>query len=443
MNYDSFVAIVTQRAGIDHEQAGSISCFALGLLAQRISEGQAEDMARRLPEQLQPCMQHEGPRETYHADEFLRRIREQLGADDAVAQKVARAVMAALWTAAGPKEFNDMQSELPGDFLPLLETAQAQAPPPTSEPPQPFRGSLTADEFVRRVAQRAGLEPDRARKATEAVLETLALRVTEGQIQDLRPFIPPELHDPLTFGVLRSHGRALRMSVEEFLDEIAQREGEGLTREQAAAHARAVFSVLREAVGDKEFRDTVAQLSRDYKPLIDAAWTGTGPPAAGTSPGGTVPATETQPRPPTPEPPDFIGVLSAAEFIGRVGEQTGLDHNSAVRATDAVLEALALRITAGQIEDLKPFVPPELHAPLDRGVERSRGRARRMSLEHFLDEIAVQEGEGVTREQAAAHARAVFSVLQDAVPDREFRDTVAQLPAEYERLLPHVTRPQR
>ncbi|WP_433616478.1 DUF2267 domain-containing protein [Dactylosporangium sp. CA-139114] len=437
MNYDGFLEIVRQEAGIEREQADQISCSTLNLLAQRISKGEAEDLARRLPEPLRPCMEHRGPHATFHADVFLRRIEHELHSDQTTAERVARAVLTALWLSVGSKEYDDMRSELPKDFLPLLESAEATALRLRTRPSPPFVGGLGVDEFVARVAERAGLTQDRARKATEAVLEVLAMRVTDGQIEDLKPFIPPELHDPLNLGEQLSGGRALPMPIEQFLDEIARREGEGVTREQAAQHARAVFAVLHEAVGEKEFRDTAAQLPLDYSSLLDAARTGTSV-GVGRAPGGTVAAAGAP-----SQPPDFIGPLDADEFVGRVAERAHLDPGRAARATDAVLEALALRITAGQVEDLKPFIPPELRGPLDRGVERSRGRARRMDLQHFLEEIAALEGPGVTEEEAASHARAVFPVLYEVVGEKEFRDTVAQLPAEYERLLPQEAKPRR
>jgi uncharacterized protein (DUF2267 family) len=43
---------------------------------------------------------------------------------------------------------------------------------------------------------------------------------------------------------------------------------EDVTPEQAKEHARAVLATLREAVGEDEFADTVAQLPKDYAPAL-------------------------------------------------------------------------------------------------------------------------------------------------------------------------------
>ncbi|GII25670.1 DUF2267 domain-containing protein [Planosporangium mesophilum] len=266
MNYDYFIASVAERARIPRDQAEPIACFTLNTLAQRISSGQAADLAGRLPQELRPCVAHEGPIATFHLEEFMRRIEKQMGADRPTAERVARAVLATLWTAVGPKEFADMASQLPGDFVPLLESAILEAPPRPRDEEPPFHGSLSYDDFIARVAERAGLDREGARKATEAVLEVLAMRVSAGQVEDLRPFLPYELRPALDRGLTRSRGEAMPMSLDEFVNKITQREG--VSGQEAPAHARAVLSVLREAVGDKEFQDTTAQLPREYQRLL-------------------------------------------------------------------------------------------------------------------------------------------------------------------------------
>ena len=52
------------------------------------------------------------------------------------------------------------------------------------------------------------------------------------------------------------------MTLDKFIRHVAEREG--LTPIQAALHARAVFRVLRDAVGDSVFRDVMVQLPSDY-----------------------------------------------------------------------------------------------------------------------------------------------------------------------------------
>jgi uncharacterized protein (DUF2267 family) len=56
------------------------------------------------------------------------------------------------------------------------------------------------------------------------------------------------------------------MSLEEFLDRVAAREG--VDRATAERHARAVFAALRELVPEKEFHDVESQLPAEYAPLL-------------------------------------------------------------------------------------------------------------------------------------------------------------------------------
>jgi uncharacterized protein (DUF2267 family) len=266
MNNEYFLTNVAQRAGIPLDQAEFVACITLRALARRISKGEVADLAERLPSELRPCVQREGPVSAFHLAEFLRNIEKEVGADREVAERLARAVLATLWTAVGPKEFADMSAQLPGDFVPLLEAAALDAPPRPWDEEPPFIGELAIDRFLDRVAERAGLDRNGARKATEAVLEVLALRVSAGQVEDLRPYLPYELRPALDRGLNRSRGRALPLSLSEFIDRLTQREG--VSGQEAPAHARAVLSVLREAVGEKEFQDTAAQLPREYETLL-------------------------------------------------------------------------------------------------------------------------------------------------------------------------------
>jgi uncharacterized protein (DUF2267 family) len=264
MDHQEFITIVEQVAGVSGEETEQVSCLTLRTLAHRISTGEAEDLGERLPETLRPCIQPEAPFEKFDVDEFLRRIAEPLGLDPQAAEQRARGVLAALWRAVGQGEFDDLRSELPKDFYPLLDSAAAAAPPPEDEPP--FMGNLSYDEFLDRVAERAGVDRDRVVHAVEAVLEMLGLRLSAGQAQDLIPRLPVPLRPAFRRGMARSRGGSVPLSPDVFLHDIARRAGGA--RGDAARDVRAVFPVLREAIGEKEYHDTVAQLPGEYRPLL-------------------------------------------------------------------------------------------------------------------------------------------------------------------------------
>src|SRR4030081_878627 len=88
-----------------------------------------------------------------------------------------------------------MAAQLSRDFQPLREAlplAREQAP--------------RQDPLVARVAELASLDPATARRAVEAVLETLAVRISQGEVEDLMERLPPDLIAPLERGLAESKG---------------------------------------------------------------------------------------------------------------------------------------------------------------------------------------------------------------------------------------------
>jgi uncharacterized protein (DUF2267 family) len=264
LGYEEFVTTVKEGAHISDQEAERVSCATLKTLADRLSSGETEDLAERLPEQLRSCLVPDVDTDRrFHVDEFLHRVAARTGIDDAGAERDARAVFAALRQAVGPEEFADMRSELPKDFDPLLDDAVRAAAirPDGLRPPL-----VTIDAFLDRLAQQTGLDRDRALRAAEAVLEVLAIRISAGQIEDIEPLLPPELRPALERGRSVSGERAVPLSVDAFLQEVAQRED--ADRGLAAEHARAVLAVLREVLPEQEFLDMKQQLPGEYSVLL-------------------------------------------------------------------------------------------------------------------------------------------------------------------------------
>jgi uncharacterized protein (DUF2267 family) len=83
---------------------------------------------------------------------------------------------------------------------------------------------MPADAFLARVAERTGLDDAGARRAVDAVLETLAQRIAGGEVDDLLARLPPALHEPLKRGREHSGGVARSMTLARFLALIAERE---------------------------------------------------------------------------------------------------------------------------------------------------------------------------------------------------------------------------
>ena len=261
--YDEFVRRVLSRArSDDHELAERAVDAALETLGERIVGREVEDILEVLPRRLHPPLARALERTGGKAmrmtlDVFVGRIAERLDLTPAEALPWTRAVLTTLREALPSKEFDDLVAELPADYRPLFEDGGAWQPPKavTGEP-------VTTDEFVRRVAEHGRLEIDEARHATEAVLETLAERVSGGEVRDLERALPAELVNALERGKQRVHGTPRRLSLDEFVGIVAAREG--VEPEVAFAHAAAVLETLNDVLPGKELHDLRSELPRAY-----------------------------------------------------------------------------------------------------------------------------------------------------------------------------------
>lgn len=253
MDYDRFLAIVERGADIGREPARQATRATLETLAQRISRGEARDLASQLPPELAPLLATDHDAEAFGVDEFMRRVAEREGVDIDTAQRHAQAVFTALGQAVSPDELADLLSELPREFAPLM-------------PRGPYVEAISAEKLVRRVAERGVLDEDRAWRATEAVLETLAERIAGGEVEDLLVQLPVHFHPALKRGTEATGGKAVRMSADEFVSRVAEREDAPL--DEAREHVRAVLTTLRELVPEAELADVMAQLPREYDELL-------------------------------------------------------------------------------------------------------------------------------------------------------------------------------
>jgi uncharacterized protein (DUF2267 family) len=122
---------------------------------------------------------------------------------------------------------------------------------------------MPAEEFIARVADHAATDQETARRATDAVLQTLAVKLSGGEVDDLAEQLPGELQRILEEARTPT---AQRMSLAEFVQQVAERED--VSAELAREHTRAVFHVLREAVSGAEWADMTSELSDDYTPVL-------------------------------------------------------------------------------------------------------------------------------------------------------------------------------
>lgn len=254
--YERFITTIQQRAGISWAKAETAARATLETLSERISSGVARDLARELPSDVAHWLQPAGDAESFDPVEFVRRVAEREGTDPATAEQHARAVFVALARLVRGDEIAELIAELPANYAPLLGDAAQRRRDPTAPEALPY------DVILDRVEGRAGLDRRDAQRALEAVLETLAERIAGGEADDLAASLPEELRPPLERGRDRTGGKAQRMSLDEFVARVAEREG--VSTEAALDHAQAVFTTLREVIPDKEWSDLLAELPRGY-----------------------------------------------------------------------------------------------------------------------------------------------------------------------------------
>jgi uncharacterized protein (DUF2267 family) len=121
MKQDEFVTKVGQRADASLQIAEALTAATLQTLAERISGGEAEDLAAQLPTELKPfLMPADEPAQPFDAEEFVRRVADRAGTDPDQATAGVRAVFTTLREAVTPGEIDDITSQLPKDLRGLI-----------------------------------------------------------------------------------------------------------------------------------------------------------------------------------------------------------------------------------------------------------------------------------------------------------------------------------
>jgi uncharacterized protein (DUF2267 family) len=121
MEQDEFLKKVAQQADVSLEKADALTSATLRTLAERISGGEAEDLAEQLPTELKPIlMPADEPAQPFDAEEFVRRVADRAGTDPDQATAGVRAVFNTLREAVTPGEIDDITSQLPKDLRGLI-----------------------------------------------------------------------------------------------------------------------------------------------------------------------------------------------------------------------------------------------------------------------------------------------------------------------------------
>lgn len=249
MNDEEFLDRVREASGVEStDEAEGVAEAALATLGERISDGQAADLAAQLPEEVaEPLAEPPvAEAEEFPVDEFVDRVGERSPAENADPVAQSRAVVGAVADAVDESELRDAREQLPPEYDVVLRSG------PTADP----------DEFVDRVADAADLDDGRAREAITAALATLGERVTGGQAEDLAVYLP----EAFAGALVDADEAAATYSVSEFVEHVARRFESDPRAARAAAEA--VLATLGEVVDERAYEETVQQLPDEYGVLF-------------------------------------------------------------------------------------------------------------------------------------------------------------------------------
>jgi uncharacterized protein (DUF2267 family) len=120
MKDEEFISAIRKTSGIeDAEQVKTAARATLRVLSERVSGNQPRGLAGQLPPVVADDMPDQGGGERFGIDEFYQRIAEAEGCSHDDARRHARAVMAAVASAVGRSEIENMLSQLPSDYVDL------------------------------------------------------------------------------------------------------------------------------------------------------------------------------------------------------------------------------------------------------------------------------------------------------------------------------------
>jgi uncharacterized protein (DUF2267 family) len=124
MQHDQFIGQVQHRAQLSSRGDAERAVRAtLETLAERLTGGEAKDLAAQLPRELGEHLRRATFDSSLHLSlrEFYRRVAEREGVDVAKAAYHARVVVEVLGEAVSLGEMRDVRAQLPAEFDPLFE----------------------------------------------------------------------------------------------------------------------------------------------------------------------------------------------------------------------------------------------------------------------------------------------------------------------------------
>lgn len=255
--YEGFLAFLHDWGIRPRSFAEQLTAAVLCALARRVSRGEFDKALSQLPVALRDrpiC--HGAPTEQpepFGRREFLERVAEHVQLSPRAVEPMVRVTFEGLRRMLSVAESHDLASQLPRDLRELWL------------PAAPARPLSRFEEFLHELRANPLVPPEQERQAAEAVLCTLAQRLSGGEARDLLEELPRRLRELLRPCKPQLHEPAPAVGRDAFILTVAERLG--ATTAQAEAITRAVFAAVRRQISPKETRDIASQLPTDLREL--------------------------------------------------------------------------------------------------------------------------------------------------------------------------------
>jgi uncharacterized protein (DUF2267 family) len=121
VDYKTFIKTEAEKAGLPEDKAEEVARATLQTLADRITGGEADDLAAQLPTPLKDALiPARDEAERFDVDEFVRRVSERAHVDPDTARTGAMATFSTMREAVTPGEFDDITAQLPQEYRDLV-----------------------------------------------------------------------------------------------------------------------------------------------------------------------------------------------------------------------------------------------------------------------------------------------------------------------------------
>lgn len=124
MDHDTFIDLVADRARVPSDAAVNLTGATLETLADRLTGGEALDLAAQLPPPLRNALRSEREHaDRFGAEEFVDRVADRADVDMTTARSAVRAVFTTLREAITGGEFDDVMTQLPREYRGFVDPA--------------------------------------------------------------------------------------------------------------------------------------------------------------------------------------------------------------------------------------------------------------------------------------------------------------------------------